>query len=137
MRCLPLALLLATLLPAAAQAQQPSQAEMRQMMEAMQGMQACMAGVDPASLQRLRQQAEQAEAEMRRLCRAGQPQAAQARALELGRQMGEDPVLKTMQTCLARLPKLPMGQPASPLGQLSLDDEPIESGQRSVCERLR
>lgn len=88
---------------------------MGQIMEALQGMQACKEGVDQADLQ----------------------QAAQACALELGRQMAEDPALKTTQACLARLPKLPMGQSASPLGQLTFDDEPIDGNPRSICERLR
>ena len=130
----PLALLLAALLPAAAAAQQPSQAEMGQMMEAMQGMQACMAGVDQAALQRLQQQAEQAEAEMRQLCRAGQESAARARALALGQQMAADPTLNTMQACLA---KLPMLQAANPVGSLSFDNEPIEGNPRPICERLK
>jgi predicted lipoprotein len=137
MRSRPLALLLAALLPAAAVAQQPSQAEMGQMMEAMQGMQACMAGVDQAALQRLQQQAEQAEAEMRQLCRAGQESAARARALALGQQMAADPTLNTMQACLAKLPKLPMLQAANPVGSLSFDDEPIDGNPRPICERLK
>lgn len=119
-----------------AQVQQPSQMDMRQMMEAAQGMQACMAGIDEATIQRLRQRTQQMEAEIGQLCRAGQPVAAQARALDLGRQMAGDPVFKTMQTCIARLPKLPMGQAESPLGQL-YDDEPVDGNPQSFCERFR
>lgn len=115
----------------------PSDAEMGQLMEAMQGMQACMAGVDQAALQRLQHQAEQAEAEMRQLCRAGQETSAKARALALGQQIGADPAIKAMQTCMAKLPELPMLRSASPLGQLSLDDEPVEGNPRPICERLR
>jgi hypothetical protein len=109
---------------------------MGQLMEAMQGMQACIAGVDQASLKRLQHQAEQAEAEMRVLCRTGQENAAQARALALGQQMAADPALKTMQACMAKLPKLPMLQAASPLGQLTVADEPVEGSSRPICERL-
>jgi predicted lipoprotein len=115
----------------------PSEAEMRQLMEAMQGMQACMAGVDQAALKRMQQRAEQAEAEMRQLCRAGQESAAKARALALGQQIGADPAIQTMQACMAKLPKLPMLQSASPLGQLRLDDEPVEGNPRPICERLK
>lgn len=75
----------------------PSEAEMARMMEAMQGMQACMAVVDQTALKRLQRQAEQAEVQMRQLCRVGQEQAAQAQALALGQQMAADPALKTMQ----------------------------------------
>jgi hypothetical protein len=110
---------------------------MGQMMEAAQGMQACMAGIDEATIQRLRQRTEQMEADIGRLCRAGQPVAAQARALDLSRQMAGDPVFKTMQTCIAKLPKPPMGQPESPLGQLYVDDEPVNSTPQSLCERFR
>jgi hypothetical protein len=123
------------LLPASLRAQ-PSEADMRQMMEAMQGMQACMAGVDQAAISRFQQQAQAAEAEMRRLCRAGQQAAAEARALQLGLQMASDPTIKTMQACMARLPQLPMLQSASPLGQLTFDDEPIGGNARPLCERL-
>jgi len=51
--------------------------------------------------------------------------------------MAGDPVFKTMQTCIARLPKLPMGQAESPLGQLYVDDEPVDSNPQSFCERFR
>jgi len=115
----------------------PSEAEMRQLMEGMQGMQACMAGVDQAALQRMQRQAEQAEAEMRQLCRAGQENVAKARALALGQQINADPAIKTMQACLAKLPKLPMLQSGSPLGKLSFDDEPVEGNSRPICERLQ
>jgi hypothetical protein len=51
--------------------------------------------------------------------------------------MAADPTLKTMQACLAKLPKVPMLQSQSPLGQLSFDDEPIEGNPRPICERLK
>ena len=115
----------------------PSEPEMGQLMEALQGMQACMLGIDQSALQRLQQRAEQAEAEMRQLCRSGQENAAKARALALGQQMAADPALKTMQGCLAKLPKVPMLQSKSPFGQLTFDDEPIEGNPRPICERLK
>lgn len=112
----------------------PDEPDMRQMMEAMQGMQACMAGLDPSALERLQRQAEQAESELRALCRAGQAAAAQARALDLGRQISADPSVKTMTACLARLPKLP-GMEA-PRGRFSVADEELGDDTRPVCERL-
>ena len=115
----------------------PSEADMRLLMEAMQGMQTCMDGIDQTALSRLEQQAKKAEEEIARLCRAGQAAAAEVRALELGRQMAADPVLKTMQACMARFPKLPMLREGSSLGRLTFDDEPIDGNSRPICERLR
>lgn len=113
---------------------QPSR---QQMMEAMQGMQACMARVDRAALERLQQQAQQAQGQIRSLCRAGNEAGAQAQAMALAGQMAADPNLKTMQACLAQLPQLPMVQAMLPTSQLGVDD-PSDSGQpRSICERLR
>ncbi len=117
-----------------ASAGQPSR---QQMMEAMQGMQACMARVDRAALERLHQQAERTQGQIRSLCRAGNEAGAQAQAMALAGQMAADPNLKTMQACLAQLPQVPMVQAMLPMSKLGVDDPSDADQPRSICERLR
>lgn len=76
-----------------------NEATMQQMMQGMQALQTCMENVDQAALERLGEQAEQVEAEVKTLCMQGKRDAAQARAVAYGMQVAKEPAVQAMAEC--------------------------------------
>jgi hypothetical protein len=88
-----------------------NQGDMQQMMQQMQKMQACMENVDQTRLKTLEQQSHQFQKEMKFLCASGKRDAAQAKAIEFGREVATDPAMQTMRKCgemmKGMMPKMP------------------------------
>jgi hypothetical protein len=86
---------------ATAWAQQPgiTPEMMRNMQKNMGEMQKCFASIDQQALERLQVQAKQMEAEVRRLCAAGDRAGAQDKAIAYGMEMSKDPELQKMRKC--------------------------------------
>jgi ribosomal 50S subunit-associated protein YjgA (DUF615 family) len=122
-----------SLLTANAYAQQPpagmSEADMQRMMQGMQAMQQCMSKVDTAKLERLGQEGEKVQAEVKSMCKAGKRDAAQERAMTFGMRVMKDPDMQTMQEC-----SKPM-QGMMPQQQMPYTD-PGEYKNRHVCDEM-
>jgi len=76
-----------------------SDADMQKMMQGMNAMQECMADVDQVALERFGREGEQMHAEVKALCAEGKRDAAQAKAMEYGMKVANDPAMKTMAEC--------------------------------------
>lgn len=63
----------------------------------------CMAAANTAATQALRQRGELISAEIEKLCKAGQRDAAQAKALAFGREMADSPAMANLQDCAGPL----------------------------------
>lgn len=85
----------------ASQAQPPgmSEADMERMMQGMQAMQECMANLDQAALEQFGKEGEQMNAEVKALCAEGKRDEAQARAMDYGRKVANDPTMQAMAEC--------------------------------------
>jgi len=88
-----------------------SEADMQKMMQGVQEMQACMQKVDQDAMERLGEESERLEAEIKSLCAAGKRDAAQERAMAFGMKMANDPAMKVMAECSKKMaglaPKMP------------------------------
>jgi hypothetical protein len=63
----------------------------------------CMAAANTSATQALRQRGERVSAEIEKLCKAGQRDAAQAKALAFGREMADSPAMASLQDCAGPL----------------------------------
>ena len=63
----------------------------------------CMATANTAATQALRERGERVSAEIEKLCKAGQRDAAQAKALAFGREMADSPAMASLQECAGPL----------------------------------
>ncbi len=74
--------------------------EMQQMMQKNLGqLQQCFAHIDHKALENLRVRTEKVESEVKRLCAAGQRDAAQEKATTFGLEISKDPELQKIQKC--------------------------------------
>lgn len=71
--------------------------------EPMLRMGSCMANLDPAALEAMEAKSEAFENDRKRLCKAGQRDAALQRARQFGLEMSTDPWLKQIKACTAGL----------------------------------
>jgi hypothetical protein len=110
----------------AVQAQQPPDpAELQRMMAQAQALQACLAKTDQGALDALRRKGEAIAAELKAMCAAGQREAAQARAIEYGREMAAAPIMKSLAAC---------GDMAKSLVQLPFVAEETGGQTPQVCD---
>lgn len=115
----------------AAQAQNPagmSDADMEKMMQGMEPMHECMAKLDQAALEQFGKEGEQMNAEVKALCTEGKRDEAQAKALEYGKKIANDPTMKAMAECGKQM------QSAMPQMQSSAAPTPEELQNRHVCD---
>lgn len=113
-----------------AQAQNPSgmsQADMQRMMQGMQAMQQCMAKVDMEAMERLGDEGEKVQAEVKSLCKAGKRDAAQQRAMAFGMKAAKDPNMKMMGECGKQMQGMMPPMPYSNIEQ---------NGNRHVCDEM-
>jgi hypothetical protein len=75
------------------------QAQIEGFMKQAQAMQVCMADIDQQELDALRVEAEKVTAELQALCKAGERDEAQAKAINYGKQMLKDPVMLELKEC--------------------------------------
>lgn len=106
-------------------AQQPNPAELQQMMEQAQALQGCLANADQGALNELRSRGEAIAAELQAMCAAGQRDAAQARAVQYGREMADSPLLKSLGEC---------GEMAQSMLQIPYVAETMEGKTQHVCD---
>jgi len=76
-----------------------SDKEMQQMMQQMQNMQKCMQNIDQSEMKTLEQRAKKFEKEVKSLCKKGQRDQAQKRAISFGVEMSKAPVMQKMNKC--------------------------------------
>lgn len=129
-----LILALACLMPATVIAQQgmtpQQQQQMQQMM--MQNMQNlekvsnCFAQVDQHAFKDLEVRAKAMEAEVKKLCAAGQRDAAEAKAIAFGKEINANPELQKMRQCGAMYNKMPLP------GQFFPKDEK-DTNRKHIC----
>ena len=67
----------------------------------------CMANVDPSTMENMERQSEAFEADLKRICKAGNREAALQRAEQFGLEMANDPAMKQIKACAAGL-QMPM-----------------------------
>lgn len=109
--------------PAAAQQMDP--AELQRLMEQAQGLQACLARIDQSQLAALRERGETIAAELKSLCAAGQRDAAQARAVEYGREMAGSPLLESLGDC---------GEQVKSMMEIPLVADTLDGKTQHVCD---
>ncbi len=115
---------------ATAWAQQPGMTpEMMQNMQRSMGeMQKCFASIDQKALERLQAQAKEMEAEVKRLCAAGDRAGAQDKALAYGIQMSKDPELQKMRKCGEAFQSMAMP------GQFFPEDKTEQESRQHICD---
>jgi len=94
-----LALLVFT--PVIAHAEYPNMTEeqMRKMMEQAQKMQACVSQIDPAVMEKMAERGKALQAEISALCKSGDRDGAQERAMAYGKEMMNDESMQAMKKC--------------------------------------
>ncbi|GMR18758.1 MAG: hypothetical protein BMS9Abin33_1199 [Gammaproteobacteria bacterium] len=94
--------ILLVLLPAAVAAQNSqgmSEKDMQQMMQQMEYMQKCMQNIDQSGMKALEKRAKKFEKEVKSLCKKGQRDQAQKKAISFGIDMSKAPVMQEMKKC--------------------------------------
>lgn len=105
--------LMGVLAGAIASAISPTQAQMGGPdQEQMMRMGTCMANIDPAAMEAMQTKGEAFHNDLKRLCKAGQREAALQRARQFGLEMASDPLMKQIKACTAGLT---MPNPADPM----------------------
>ena len=75
------------------------QAQIENVMEQVQAMQACMANIDQSALEALKVESEKLAAEVSALCKAGNRDDAQAKAIDFGKKVVNEPVMLELKEC--------------------------------------
>jgi len=75
------------------------QAQIENMMKQAQAMQVCMANIDQSALEALKVESEKLAAEVDALCKAGDRDDAQAKAISFGKKMVKEPVMLELKEC--------------------------------------
>lgn len=124
---------LALIAAAAAYAQAPGMTpEMQQRMQDMQQnmgqMQKCFASIDQKALEGLQVRAKEMEAEVKRLCAAGERDAAQRQAIAYGIEMSKHPELVKMRKCGEGMPGMPVP------GQFFPKDQAEQEARKHICD---
>lgn len=117
---------------ATAWAQQPGMTPgmMQNMQKNMAEMQKCFASIDQKALERLQVQAKEMEAEVKRLCAAGDRGGAQDKAIAYGIEMSKDPELQKMRKCGEGMQAMAMTMP----GQFFPKDEAEQASRKHICD---
>ena len=105
-----------------------NEADMQKMMQQMEKMQSCMKNVDQQKLKQIEQRSRQMEAEIKSLCANGKRGEAQKNAISFGKEMANDPTLKTMMKCGEDMKGI--------MPEMSFDDLDKESSDVQVCDSL-
>jgi hypothetical protein len=92
----------------------PSQEQMMKVGE-------CMANLDPSAMESMERKGEAFEADLKRLCKAGNRDAALQRARQFGLEMVNDPAMKQIKACTAGI-KMPIQNYEVPKERLTTDD---------------
>lgn len=114
-----------------AQAQGFNEADMQNLMQVMQKMQECMAKVDQQELERLEEEGNKMEAELKALCEQGKRDKAQKKAIAFSKKIMKNPALIQMKEC-GELTKgmMPPGSEEPTL------DEEFDFTNRHVCDDM-
>ena len=123
-------ILMLAMMPALVMAQSNSgmSEDMMKMMEQAQKAQACMQDIDSSELNKLEQQGQQIEAEIKALCAAGKRDQAQSRAIAYSKEMMAMPTMQKMRECS----ELMRGMlPAMPF-----DDFEEEFKNKNICDEM-
>lgn len=114
----------------AAWAQQPGMTPemMQNMQKNMAEMQKCFASIDQKALERLQVQAKEMEAEVKRLCAAGDRTGAQNKAIAYGIEMSKDPELQKMRKCGEGMPSMTIP------GQFFPRDKAEQESRKHICD---
>jgi predicted lipoprotein len=89
-------------------------------------MQKCFASIDQKALERLGAQAKEMEAEVKRLCAAGDRAGAQNKAIAYGMQMSKDPEMQKMAKCGEGFQTMP--------GQFFPKDKAEQASRKHICD---
>lgn len=76
-----------------------TEGDMQKLMQGVQAMQACMGRIDMAALERLGEEGQRVEGEVKSLCSDGKRDQAQQQAMAFGMRIATDPALQTLQEC--------------------------------------
>jgi hypothetical protein len=87
---------------------QMSDEQMKAVTQYAQEMQACMAKIGQADILKMQDEGNAREAEVRKLCAAGQRDKAQAKAVAYSKELMAQPSVQQMQQCLKNIKKPPM-----------------------------
>lgn len=104
-----------------------SEEQMQSMMQNAQKMQDCFENIDRSAIDRLKQEGNRAEAEIRALCKAGKRDQAQARAVEYSRTMRDSEEFKSIRKCgMMAMENMPL-----------MTEKSMEEGEHGhVCDRM-
>ena len=105
-----------------------NEADMQKMMQQMDKMQSCMENIDQKKLKLIEQRSDQMEAEIKSLCASGKRNEAQKKAISFGKEMANDPTLKTMMKCGENMKGI--------MPEMSFDGLDKESSDVQVCDSL-
>ncbi len=76
-----------------------TEAQMQTMMQQGLKMQECFGQIDPSAMKRLSERGQSIDAEITALCRAGNRDQAQSKAMAFAREMASDPSIHAMKKC--------------------------------------
>jgi len=79
--------------------QQMNQADMQKMMQQMEQARSCMEKIDEEELKALEKRSKQVERDVKALCDSGKRDEAQKKAIEFGKEIAKDPMMKQMRQC--------------------------------------
>lgn len=106
-----------------------TEAQMQQMMQQGLKMQECFGQIDASAMERLSERGQSVDAEITALCRAGNRDQAQSKAMAFAREMVSDPAIHAMKKCgegmVDMLPKIVTE---------SEDYDDLETSNRHVCD---
>ncbi len=114
---------------ASAQNQGFNMGNMQQMMQLMQKMQQCMAKIDQTELETLQQQSQKISVELDALCKKGERNKAQTKALAYSKKMMKNPALMQVKKC-GEITKGILPENPNP----ALDDT-FDFSDRNVCDK--
>lgn len=116
------------LIPIAAHAQYPNMTEeqMQKMMEQAQKMQACVSQIDPAVMEKMAKQGEALQAEISALCKSGDRDGAQERAMAYGKEIMNDEGMQAMKKCGEEM--------AQTMPQMNFAKDDGDKKQGHVCD---
>ncbi|MBF6649637.1 hypothetical protein [Methylobacter sp. BlB1] len=121
-------LILLALTPVVAHAEYPnmSQEQMQNMMAQAQKMQACFSQVDPAAMQKMAEQGQAFQAEISAMCKSGDRDGAQERAMAYAKEMMNDKAFQVMKKCGEEM--------AQTMPQMNMVKDYSDAKQGHVCD---
>lgn len=121
-------LVLLALTPVAGHAQFPNMNEeqMQKLMEQGQKMQACFSQIDPAAMEQMAERGKAMEAEISDLCKSGDRDGAESRAVAYAKEMMDDDSMQAMKKCGEEM--------ARTLPQMEFMKQDVEGKERHVCD---